>query len=88
MKLCQTAEIRYGRVAQGHFWSKSMSLDRIPEDNLVFICKRLLSVSKKFELFQSWFWCLNFNFHHIFLNVNFNTDILNFRMTTQKYACI
>ena len=47
MKLCQTAEIRYGRVARGHFWSKSMSLDPIPEDNLVFICKGLLSVSKK-----------------------------------------
>ena len=47
MKLCQTAEIRYGRVAKCHFWSKSMSLDPIPEDNLVFICKGLLSVSKK-----------------------------------------
>ena len=43
MKLCQTARIRYGRVAKGHFWSKSMSLDPIPEDNLV---KGLLSVSK------------------------------------------
>ena len=47
MKLCQTAKIRYGRVAKGHFWSKSISLDPIPEDNLVFICKGLLSVSKK-----------------------------------------
>ena len=47
MKLCQTAKIRYGRVAKGHFWSKSMSLDPISEDNLVFICKGLLSVSKK-----------------------------------------
>ena len=46
MKLCQTAKIRYGRVAIGHFWSKCMSLDPIPEDNLVFICKEL-SVSKK-----------------------------------------
>ena len=35
MKLCQTAKIRYGRVAKGHFLSKSMSLDPIPEDNLV-----------------------------------------------------
>ena len=51
MKLCQTAKIRYGRVAKGHFWSKSMSLDPIPEDNLVFTCKGLLSVSKNFELF-------------------------------------
>ena len=47
MKLCQTAKIRYRRVVKGHFWSKSMSLDPIPEDNLVFICKGLLSVSKK-----------------------------------------
>ena len=47
MKLCQTAKIRYGRVAQWHFWSKSMLLDPIPEDNLVLICKGLLSVSKK-----------------------------------------
>ena len=47
MKLCQTAQIRYERVAKGHFWSKSMSLYPIPEDNLVFICKGLLSVSKK-----------------------------------------
>ena len=47
MKLCQTAKIRYGQVAKGHFWSKSMSLDPIPEDNLVFICKGLLSVSTK-----------------------------------------
>ena len=47
MKLCQTAKIRYGRVPKGQFWSKSMSLDPIPEDNLVFICKGLLSVSKK-----------------------------------------
>ena len=47
MKLCQTAKIRYGRVAKGHFWSKSMSLDPIPEDNLVFIGKGLLSVSQK-----------------------------------------
>ena len=47
MKLCQTAKIRYGQVSKGHFWSKSMSLDPIPEDNLVFICKGLLSVSKK-----------------------------------------
>ena len=46
MKLCQTAKIGYGRVAKGHFWSESMSLDPIPEDNLVFICKVLLSVSK------------------------------------------
>ena len=46
MKLCQTAKIRYGRVAKGHFWYK-MSLDPIPEDNLVFNCKGLLSVSKK-----------------------------------------
>ena len=37
MKLCQTAKIRYGRVAKGHFWSKSMSLDPIQEDNLVFL---------------------------------------------------
>ena len=51
MKLCQTAKIRYGRVAKGHFWSKSMSLDPIPEDNLVFICKGLLSVSKKLLIF-------------------------------------
>ena len=47
MKLCQTSEKRYGRVAKRHFWSKSMSLDPIPEDNVVFICKQLLSVSKK-----------------------------------------
>ena len=47
MKLCQTAMIRYGQVAKGHFLSKSMSLDPNPEDNLVFICKGLLSVSKK-----------------------------------------
>ena len=47
MKLCQTAKIRTRRVVKGHFWSKSMSLDPIPEDNLVFICKGLLSVSKK-----------------------------------------
>ena len=47
MKLCQTAKIRNGRVGKGHFWSKSMSLDPIPEDNLVIICKGLLSVSKK-----------------------------------------
>ena len=47
MKLWQTAKIRYGRVANGHFWSKSMSLDPLSEDNLVFICKGLLSVSKK-----------------------------------------
>ena len=47
MKPCQTAKIIYGRVATGHFWSKSMSLDPIAEDNLVFICKGLLSVSKK-----------------------------------------
>ena len=47
MKLCQTAKIRYGRVAKWHFWSKSKSLDPIPEDNLVFVCKRLLSVSKR-----------------------------------------
>ena len=47
MKLCQTAKIRYGRAAKGHIWSKSMSLDLIPEDNLVFICKGSLSVSKK-----------------------------------------
>ena len=54
MKLCQTAKIRYGRVAKGHFWSKSMSLDPIPEDNLlVFICKGLLSASKNFELFKA-----------------------------------
>ena len=51
MKLCQTAKIRYGRVAKGQFWSKSMSLDPIPEDNLVFICKGLLSVSKKLRTF-------------------------------------
>ena len=48
MKLCQTAKIRYGRVAKGHFWSKSMSLDPTLEDNLVFIYKGLLSVSKRF----------------------------------------
>ena len=53
MKLCQTAKIRYGRVAKGHFWSKSMSLDPVPEDNVVFICKGLLSVSKNFELFKA-----------------------------------
>ena len=53
MKLCQTAKIRYGRVAKGHFWSKSMSLDPIPENNMVFICKGLLSVSKNFELFKA-----------------------------------
>ena len=47
MKLCQTAKIRYGRVVKGHFWSKSMSLNPIPEDNLVFIYKGFLSVSKK-----------------------------------------
>ena len=47
MKLCQTAKIRYGRVAKGHLWSKSMSLDPIPKDNLVFIFKGLLFVSKK-----------------------------------------
>ena len=47
MKLCQTAKIRYGQVAKGHFWSKNMSLDPIPEDNLVFIWKGLLSVSRK-----------------------------------------
>ena len=47
MKLRQTNKSRYGRVAKGHFWSKSMSLDPIPEDNLFFICKGLLSVSKK-----------------------------------------
>ena len=47
MKLCQIAKIRYGRVAKRHFWSESMSLDPIPENNLVFICKGLLSVSKK-----------------------------------------
>ena len=47
MKLCQTVKIRYGRVAKGHLWSKSMSLDPIPEDNLVFTCKGLLPVSKK-----------------------------------------
>ena len=47
MKLCQTAKIRYGQVAKGHFRSKSMSLDPITEDYLVFICKGLLSVSKK-----------------------------------------
>ena len=47
MKLCQTAKIRYGRVAKGHFWSKGMSLEPIPEDNLVFICRGLLSASKK-----------------------------------------
>ena len=47
MKLCQTAKIRYGRVAKRHFWSKSMSLDPIPEDDLVFICEGLLSVRKK-----------------------------------------
>ena len=51
MKLCQTAKIRYGRVAKGQFWPKSMSLDPIPEDNLVFTCKRLLSVSKKLSTF-------------------------------------
>ena len=47
MELCQTAKIRYGRVAKGHIWSKSMPLGPIPEDNLVLICKGLLSVSKK-----------------------------------------
>ena len=47
MKLCQTAKIRYGRVAKGHFWSKGISLDPIPEDNLVFIYKGLMYVSKK-----------------------------------------
>ena len=47
MKLCQTAKIRYRRVANEHFWSKSMSLDPISQDNLVFICNGLLSVSKK-----------------------------------------
>ena len=47
MKLCQTAKISNGRVAKGQFWSKSMSLDPVPEDNLVFICEGLLSVSKK-----------------------------------------
>ena len=51
MKLCQTAKIRYGLVAKVHFWSKSMSLDPIPEDNLVFTCKGLLSVSKKLLTF-------------------------------------
>ena len=53
MKLCQTAKIRYGRVTKGHFWSKSMSLDPIPEDNLVLIWKGFLSVSKNFELFKA-----------------------------------
>ena len=52
MKLCQTAKIRYGRVTKGHFWSKSISLDPIPEDNLVFICKGLLSVSKKLNFLK------------------------------------
>ena len=47
MKLCQTAKIRYGRVEKGHFWSKSRSVDPIPEDNLVFIWKGLLYVIKK-----------------------------------------
>ena len=51
MKLCQTAKIRYGRVAKGLFWSKSMSLDPIPGDYLVFICKGLLYVSKKLSTF-------------------------------------
>ena len=51
MKPCQTAKIRYRQVAKGHFLSKSMSLDPIPEDNLVFIYKRLLSVSKKLGTF-------------------------------------
>ena len=46
MKLCQTAKIRYRRVAKWHFWSKSMSLDPLQEDNLIFICKGLLSVFK------------------------------------------
>ena len=53
MKLCQTAKIRHGRVAKGQFWSRSMLLDSIPEDNLVFICKGLFSVSKNFELFKA-----------------------------------
>ena len=53
MKLCQTAKIRYGRVAKGHIWSKGMSLDPLPEGNLVYICKGLLSVSKNFELFKA-----------------------------------
>ena len=53
MKLCQTARIRYGRVAKGHIWSKGMSLDPLPEGNLVYICKGLLSVSKNFELFKA-----------------------------------
>ena len=52
MKLCQTAKTRYGRVAKGHFWSKSMSLDPIPEENLVFICKGLLSVSKNLNFLK------------------------------------
>ena len=52
MKLCQTAKITYGRVAKGHFWSKSMSMDPIPEDDLVSICKGLLSV-RNFELFKA-----------------------------------
>ena len=39
MKLCQTAKTRYGRVAKGHFWSKSMSLDPIPEGNLSLFVK-------------------------------------------------
>ena len=46
MKLSQTAKIRYERIAKGHFWSKSMSLDPIPEDNLVFNCKGLLNFLK------------------------------------------
>ena len=53
MKLCQTAKIRYGRVTKVHFWSESMSLDPIPEDDLVLIWKGFLSVSKNFELFKA-----------------------------------
>ena len=52
MKHFQTAKIRYGRVAKGHFCSTSMSLDPIPEDSLVFICKGLLSVSKKLNFLK------------------------------------
>ena len=42
-----------GELQKGIFWSKSMSLDPIPEDNLVFICKGLLSLSKNLETLKA-----------------------------------
>ena len=49
---------------------------------------KVLSVSKNFELFEAGPGALILISTTFFLNVNFNSDILNFRMTTQKYACI